>query len=892
MDKIQRGRHLVARVLLIIAAATGFAACGGGGSGSGGGSSAQALELRAEPSFGTVTMAGGIGVTQSVTALPATLASPFVGPANFASATGTDGNFFAFQFSEDVSLASVLGGGISVKGSANNIISFFVDTVGAIDPSNAVDAANPDAAPALLRIYFDMGIPGVPSPLPTDVYTVRLSRELLKSAAGEQFCSIEDGGVCANVSDGVFTFSVSPMAAPPLGNLDTGPTAVLPLPSILTPGEDIRLFFDTAVDFESFVGFSLTTGLPNVTTQDPFCSVPFSMAAMAGAQNSNVLVTYTPPAPTVLPINFGYILYMPNPFTDPTEVCIRFVDMTTSSALDDPTGMFSPLPTFQNYAIPSAVWANSDQTALAASPYTAPRDISTAQNGLLELPPALPLPGTTAAGPATIQIILLSSSNPGAIDSSAVIPANADGITGITDRFRRPLLTDVVIARTLATGTPIANNVEPPDLNIVANGPVLDGYSTASNTINAVPGGIVSGDLFPIAFPIDDINVLANVNDVIMGAFINPANSIANAPRRANRALAIQIGLNNIANGLPGFGAGEPFPPGANPESAVFPPPIPQPMQPLGVRLYVADTVSNEIRVFNSNTFQPLGIVPGVASPQGLGGGGGIMYVSNFSQDTVQRFGLIPGTPQFHTVFGTTSVGAGPTAVSFQEDGEDILVINSLGSSMSIIDVPSYTERVQLPVGQGPTEITVSNRWTGMGTTFAYQAYVTNTLSNTVSIYESDSPLQTVPNGPQGKIIEERSGFSGPAYGSWTRTLGAFNGIGAQGMYVANSLGNSVTYMGMTSFNLAPNPGFPGPPPTRVFNTIVEYVGSGSVFGTGPTDVEIDATTFAFTNPPIINSLLVSFPGAGRIASFGAANGVLVGTAAIPGNKIFTVFSQ
>ncbi len=872
----RQGKRLAMRLLLLLTVATGLVACGGGTSGGGGGSRASnLLELSAQPAFGSISVGGGVGSPESLSLTPATLSSPFVPASDFSPASGSAGNFFAIQFSEEVSLASVMNGGITVKGSDNQIRPFFVDAVGAIAAENAFVG---DAAPAMLRIYFeDPNTPGVPAPLAPDGYVLRLSRQLLRSAQGRSYCSAEDGAICMNQSDTVFPFTVGGQNTPIAGNdasLGFGPTPALPLPSILQVDDEIRVFFDSAIDFQSVVGFNPATGLNNVTSQDPYCSIPFPMAA-GTIMGSNLQVTYTPPAPTVLPPNYGYIIYMPNPFTDPTEIRVRFVDSTLAVGLDDPTGMFSALPTFQNYAIPSVIWKNA-QGELANTPYTPPTDISTAQNGLLELPPKLPLPGTTAAGVATINLRFYSGGNPNAVDSSSVIAANADGVRGLTDRARRSMAGDLVINRTLAAGSAIANNPEVPDLNIVANGAKLDGFSTAGNTVNAVPGGIVSGNLYPLANPIDDPEALLDVSDVLFGAFINLANNANNPPRRLNNASAIAQGID----------PGTPFPPGGTPENSFAPPPLPS--QPLGSRMYVVDSVNSEVRVFNSNTFQPLGIVPGVASPKGLGGLGGVMYVSNFSQDTVQRFGLIAGTPQFHTVFGTTSVGAGPTAVAVQGNGEDILVINSLASTMSIIDLPTFAERVQLPLGQGPTEITVSNRWTGTGTTFAYQAYVTNTLSNTVSIYESDSPLPTVPNGPQGKIIEEKTGFAGPLYGTWTNTLGAFQGVGAQGMYVANSQGNSITYLGMTQFNLGPNPGFPGPPSARVFNTVLEYVGNGLIGG--PTDVAIDSTSFTLANT--ITALVATYPGSGRVASFGAANGVLVGSAAVPGNRIFTFTDQ
>ena len=248
------------------------------------------------------------------------------------------------------------------------------------------------------------------------------------------------------------------------------------MPAILPTSDEIRIFFDRDVDFQSIVGFSPVNGQVNVTTQDPFCSVPFPMAGGVAA-GSNLQVAYAPPAPSVLPPNYGYIIYMPNPFNDASEVRIRFVDVTLLTPFDDPTGAISAtgLPTNQNYAIPSAIWDN----ALSTNPNIAvPTDTSTAQNGLLELPPILPLPGSNAQlGAANITVTLFGPMNGNAVDSSAVVPANADGNAGVTDRARNQLATDITIARTLGNGPVIANNPEPPDLCLMdITATTLDGF--------------------------------------------------------------------------------------------------------------------------------------------------------------------------------------------------------------------------------------------------------------------------------------------------------------------------------------------------------------------------------------------------------------------------------
>ena len=854
---------------LVVLALAGLAltACGGGGTNGGGGGS-DPLEFAALPSFHTMGSTSTAQTFNTVTPTPQSL----VGPTDFSAAPAGDANYIELLFSTEVSEASIMNGGIVVKGSDNLERSFFLDKAGAIDPANAFSG---DAAPARLRLYFEDPMnPGTPVALAVGGYNLRLSHLLLKSAAGKPFCPAEQSGICMLQSDAVFYFTIGGMNTPggnqPLG---MGPTATLPLPTIMQLDDEIRIFFNRDVDFQSFVGFNTATGLVNVTSQDPFCSVPFPMG-QAQAMGANFDVTFTIPAPAVLPPNYGFIAYMPNPFQDASEIRIRFIDITLAVPLDDPMAQFNNLPTTQNYAIPSAIWANA--LLPAGSPLSPPVDMSPMQNGPLELPPKLPLPGSNSNGNTAVTLSLYDSASALATDSSAVIAANADGVAGITDRARIPLGAPLTVTYTLANGPALRNNPEPPDLHIVGNGHVLDGVSTAANAMNAMPGSTIVGTLFGIADPLDDITVVAEVTDVQFGAFINPINRLTNPPRRLNNASIIAQGID----------PGVPFPPGTTAENSVMPPPLPS--QPLGARMYVVDGVAEEIKVFNSNTFQSLGTITGVASPRGLSQGGGFMYVSNFGQDTITQFGILPGTPLFHQISNVTSVGAGPTVVTVQPNLEDVGCINSLDNSFSMVDIPTFRERAQFPVGLGASELAISTRWTGQGTTFAFMAYIPNTFSNTVTIFESDSPLLQVPNGFEGKVLEEKTGYLGPLKGQWTRTLGAFNGIGAQGMYVPNSLGNSVTYMGMTFFNLGPAPGFVGPPPSRIFNNIAEYTGTG--LNGGPTDCAADATELIIAGG--VTSLIVPFPGSGQIASFDATTSILLGTVTVPGNEIFTAADQ
>jgi len=301
--------------------------------------------------------------------------------------------------------------------------------------------------------------------------------------------------------------------------------------------------------------------------------------------------------------------------------------------------------------------------------------------------------------------------------------------------------------------------------------------------------------------------------------------------------------------------------------------------------------------------------IPGVASPAGLGidPNLGSLYVSNFDQGTIQRIGANPqqiGT--FHTVVNTINVGAGPRAVSVQPANEDVLVALSGENALSIIDVPSQSERTRLPVGNGPRDIFVTDRFICAGCTLAYMAFVTNFFDDTVSVYESDSPNPQVSNGPDGKIIDTVTGFSGPSYGTWNRYSSIGFSPAFMGAYVVNSLGNDVTQLAATNFGLNPVPGFPGPPGFRTLTVSSQF--SAPQLG-APGDATIENLS-ALSVPPqtgdqkwrakadigagqgVPSVLLVTYPASGQVAAFDINTGGLFGSVAAPGTLLFSHYDQ
>src|SRR5262249_23434401 len=118
------------------------------------------------------------------------------------------------------------------------------------------------------------------------------------------------------------------------------------------------------------------------------------------------------------------------------------------------------------------------------------------------------------------------------------------------------------------------------------------------------------------------------------------------------------------------------------------------------------------------------------------------LFVTNFSADTVSVVNTDKNSPLVNTVVRTIHVGLGPRGVTVQPGNEDVLVVNSIDNSMSIINASDYTVRKTVTSLLGPEAWDVSStyRYVGSATnpgTGTYFAYITNRAGNSFSIFES-----------------------------------------------------------------------------------------------------------------------------------------------------------
>ncbi len=178
------------------------------------------------------------------------------------------------------------------------------------------------------------------------------------------------------------------------------------------------------------------------------------------------------------------------------------------------------------------------------------------------------------------------------------------------------------------------------------------------------------------------------------------------------------------------------------------PPGSPQPPTPfcpytarqqIGHFLYVLDRGKKQILVVNSNRFTVLETIK-LSDPFSMAIAPNLkrLAVSNFSSGTVSFIDIDPSSLTFHQVVTEVNVGRGPTGIAWQPEGEDVLVLNSLDDSMTIIGGGDLKVRKTILRGiNKPIEVAVTPRQGQFGwQTGIYFAYILNG-DGTVAVFES-----------------------------------------------------------------------------------------------------------------------------------------------------------
>lgn len=970
-----------AMVILAALGVTMLPGCGGGGGGGGDGGGGTPGFLGLSP---TVFFGERLGTTDTLTRFPAvptpmpdpTLPQPaqpasayIVGPAQFGTGAANTQHFILLTFNNLIDASTIKSNppsgldGIVIfrnqETAPGSGIFVSIPQEYALDSQGIIDLANqfptPNSAPPTLRLYVQSGgqiVAGAYTPqvfLPGQ-YTVAINQSL-RSADGGPFCSAGGGSNCQNTYLPVLYFTIGGDSTDLTLNQSAASVPTQNDPAVPINSE-IVLNFQKPVDFQSLVG--------QTSTLDPFISRPRPVGYVADCnpppmgvtyppippfQNiGNLYVNYNRPTdvgsgqPEPPPTNLGYVAYMPDPFLNPNQVRLRFVDITSLVGTNNPNvpGAVAPFTT-QNYA------SNPEKLPIRNPPTTGP---------ILQLPPVLPVAGSLpgynpvqgANDPraAVLDVVVISNNFVYNVPPFPQIPPVPAGnvqcygpptSTGLVDRSGNNLnynaaasVPDFWLRFVWAAGPALARNPQPPDVVFVGaqTGPRGIGAVNTAGAVTTIgpvgtnfqvplyAGSFKTGTISLEPNRLNNLGVLGTPKDMEVGGFIlsttNPAQ-----------------GTNNMTN--PGRGStNRPGVPdsqnGTTPSNliALINPLIDPgpPQQPWGCYLYVVDGDAGAVKVFNSYNFQLLTTLQGIASPEGLGIAPNLeyLYISNFNQGTVTRVFANPASPTLHTVSSTITVGPGPQAVSVQGLNEDVFVANFAANSFSVIDASTSALRKTFTdsAAVGPSDIFVTTRMLGPGNTNAYQAFIVNYFSDNITVYESDSPA--VPeNTIDGVVKASIGGFEGPRRGTWNHMSYVANPIPWEtGCFVANTLGTTVDEFTLQAFTLSPPPNFPGNPGTRDFHVRKSYNAS-TVQGIGnarPSDCALDNHSFLFNlnavNPVFWNNKgvadqslgggtpgisLVSYPAAGIVVAFDFDSTAILGSTSVPGcDFLHTYYDQ
>lgn len=182
---------------------------------------------------------------------------------------------------------------------------------------------------------------------------------------------------------------------------------------------------------------------------------------------------------------------------------------------------------------------------------------------------------------------------------------------------------------------------------------------------------------------------------------------------------------------------------GPQPPPSSPPPPPPfcpfTSRQQIGHFLYVLDRDNRQVLVVNSNRFTVLDSIQ-LSDPVSMAMSPNMtrLAVSNFASASVSFIDIDPTSPNFNTVVAETRIERGPTAIAWQPDGEDVLVVSTDANFLTIISALDFTvRRTVAGFLNAPLDVVVTERYQTSGNASGlYYAYILNG-NGTVAVYES-----------------------------------------------------------------------------------------------------------------------------------------------------------
>ncbi len=316
---------------------------------------------------------------------------------------------------------------------------------------------------------------------------------------------------------------------------------------------------------------------------------------------------------------------------------------------------------------------------------------------------------------------------------------------GETRLLRDPIVSDVT---DIHVGAP---------LDLVFNNENINANATRANQINELlglqmPGNVITQPPVPnpprLVFPPPNPNrAIFGEEPTVKSSYGPPGALVTAVPPCAVSSLNLLVQGNPFASQpgtvglfgtlLMGVFVGPQPPPSSPPPPPPFCPYTSR--QQIGHFLYVLDRDNRQVLVVNSNRFTVLDSIQ-LSDPVSMAMSPNMtrLAVTNFASASVSFIDIDPTSANFNQVVAETRVETGPTAVAWQPDGEDVLVVSTDANFLTIISALDFTvRRTVAGFLNAPVEVVVTERYLGTGNgSGLYYAYILN-ANGTVAVYES-----------------------------------------------------------------------------------------------------------------------------------------------------------
>ncbi len=335
------------------------------------------------------------------------------------------------------------------------------------------------------------------------------------------------------------------------------------------------------------------------------------------------------------------------------------------------------------------------------------------------------------------------------IGTSSLDAGGAGPLTLTLDQLGSPLLvdsTDVGTILDLHLGHPLDKVYNNGNINIYATGPNQINPATMThqigNTIMVAPHPNPPRVIFPSPNPI--MGIVSEEPTVTSSS--GPPGTVTTTAPPCFFSSTNQLVKGNPFGPIPGlfdvnFG-GVFYGPQPPPPSPPPPPPFCPftSRQQVGHFLYALDATRKEVVVLNSNRFTVLARIP-MPDPQSMAMSPNLRWlaVANGSTGTIEFIDVEPFSQRFHRVIAKVNVGPGPTALAWQPEGEDLIVVNRNAGTLSLISGVNLRLRrtLQSRFLQAPIDVVATARQTRIGyNTGTWFAYVLN-ANGRIAVFES-----------------------------------------------------------------------------------------------------------------------------------------------------------